>query len=99
MSDYLDVNQAAELANVSTKTIYRAITRGDLEAFRVGRALRMREADVRAWVEAKPVKPTHAPAGWTPSPRPRKLPTTASALSAARLRAQDEEHERQRKVG
>lgn len=89
MTDYLSVQQAAELANLSDKTIRRAIAAGDLEAFRVGRAIRLRTPDVQAWVEADPVRPSLVP-GLERQPRPRRLPTTASAVSVARMRDQDQ---------
>jgi excisionase family DNA binding protein len=42
----LSVEDAAELLNLSTKTIRRLIARGRLRATRIGRAIRIQEADV-----------------------------------------------------
>ena len=85
-SGYLTVQQAAELLQRSAKTIRRAIAAGDLNAFRVGRSIRLREADVRAWLEANPVRLNVRPSR-APAPRPRRLPTTATQLSVARMKA------------
>ena len=38
--------QVAELANVSRKTVYREIDRGELPALHVGRQLRIARADL-----------------------------------------------------
>jgi excisionase family DNA binding protein len=43
----LTIGQAAERLNVSTKTIRRLIARGDLRAARIGRAIRLRDADIQ----------------------------------------------------
>lgn len=47
----LKIAEAAELANVSTKTIRRAINAGELRAYRIGRAIRVWRKDVDAWLE------------------------------------------------
>lgn len=54
----MSVNEAAELAGVHPKTIYRAIRRGDLAASRPGgiRKVVVLEADLIAWRDA-PVVP------------------------------------------
>lgn len=43
---YLSVAQAAEAAGLSTKTIRRQIAAGHLPARRIGRVIRIREADL-----------------------------------------------------
>ncbi|GAB3092333.1 helix-turn-helix domain-containing protein [Isoptericola nanjingensis] len=56
---YWDITKAAEFASVDVTTIRRAIWGGRLRAFKVGRVVRIRPADVRAWVSAHPAaRPT-----------------------------------------
>ena len=49
-SPLLSVSVVAELLGVSTKTVRRLITRGDLKAHRIGSGLRISEEDLRAYV-------------------------------------------------
>lgn len=46
----LTVEEAAALARVSAKTIYRAIWSGELKAGRAGSQWRLLESDVWAWL-------------------------------------------------
>lgn len=53
--------EAAQLVGVCSRTIERAINRGDLPAFRAGlRRIRLREQDLLKWVESRPVVPVAA---------------------------------------
>lgn len=46
------INTAAELLEVSARTVERLIARGELRTFRIGkRGLRIREADLHTFVE------------------------------------------------
>lgn len=45
----LTVREVAELRNVSHRTVRRAIARGELPAYRYGRAIRIRRADAEAF--------------------------------------------------
>jgi excisionase family DNA binding protein len=47
----MTVDDAAELLRVSSKTIRRLIERGELEAVRIGRSVRLRSADVFRIIE------------------------------------------------
>jgi putative molybdopterin biosynthesis protein len=47
----LSPTEAAELANVSRKTVYREIDRGALPALHVGRQLRIDPADFRQYLD------------------------------------------------
>jgi excisionase family DNA binding protein len=47
----LTVHEVADLMRVSTMTVYRLITAGDLRAARVGRSYRLRESEVDAYLE------------------------------------------------
>jgi len=46
------VTQAAEKAKVSAKTIYRQIARGNLRAKRIGRCVRILDADLNRYLES-----------------------------------------------
>lgn len=54
----LKVSEVARMCSVHPKTVTRAIGRGELRAARLGAAgaLRLREEDVDAWVEARVVQ-------------------------------------------
>jgi excisionase family DNA binding protein len=56
---FLAIPAAADFIGVSTTTIRRAIWAGELPAFKVGRVVRVRPTDIRAWVAARPAaRPT-----------------------------------------
>ncbi|ORU97245.1 helix-turn-helix domain-containing protein [Mycolicibacterium fallax] len=52
----LTIRQVAGLARVSVSTVERAVRRGELRAFKLGRATRISSADARAWLTAAPVQ-------------------------------------------
>jgi excisionase family DNA binding protein len=56
--EYLTVQEVAELARCGHKAVRRAITLGQLEAFRTAERILVREPDARAWIEARPVRAT-----------------------------------------
>lgn len=47
----LTLTEAAELLHVSTRTVQRLIRHGELPAFKVGGQWRVREAQLREWIE------------------------------------------------
>ena len=49
----LTIPEAADLIGVSPRTARRLITAGELRAYRVGRLVRVREADANAFVAAR----------------------------------------------
>lgn len=51
MSDFCSPQQLASRLSLDRKTVYRAIERGDLRAYRFGRALRIAPHDVEDWLE------------------------------------------------
>ena len=69
---YLTIEQAVEIVPLSPITLRRAIRRGDLVAFRVGRRVLVRPEDLHAWVESRRVAPE------SPMPKPGRCesPTT-----------------------
>jgi excisionase family DNA binding protein len=50
---FLTVQEVAQLLRVSSMTVYRLIKAGDLPAVRVGRAFRVRDVDVDAYLESR----------------------------------------------
>jgi excisionase family DNA binding protein len=75
---YLTVEEAAKLARCDPKTVRRAIAGGDLRAFRPANRLLFLEADVRGWVEARPV--VAIPSRPRPTRRRRQVPGSVQAL-------------------
>ena len=60
MSDsLLSPEQVAEMCGLSRRAVYRAIERGELAASRLCHRLRVRPADVDAWVAANRVAAHH----------------------------------------
>ena len=53
MSEYrlMNVCEVARYLGVSTKTVYRLVSRGEIEAVRVGRLWRFRPADLEEFVK------------------------------------------------
>ena len=49
---YLSLAQAGAIANLSTRTLRRAIAAGRLRAHRLGRLTRVELAELRRWIEA-----------------------------------------------
>ncbi len=49
----LTLSEAANLLQVSTRTLQRMIRNGELPAFKVGGQWRLREAQLRQWVESR----------------------------------------------
>ena len=48
---FLTLSEAANLLQVSTRTLQRMIRNGELPAFKVGGQWRVRETQLRQWVE------------------------------------------------
>ena len=55
---YLTKDQAALLVQLNPKTIEREIQRGVIPAFRLANRIRIRRADLEAWIEASRVEPS-----------------------------------------
>ena len=51
--EILTAEQVAELLQVSTKTVYRLVGRGELRAKKVGRAWRFLRSDIRKYLESE----------------------------------------------
>ena len=50
---FLTVSEVARGLRVSNMTVYRLVNSGQLDAFRVGRSYRIREEDVRRYVDQR----------------------------------------------
>jgi excisionase family DNA binding protein len=53
----LTLEDVAERLNVSVMTVRRMIDRGDLDAFKVGSQLRVKESDLDAYLERQRIRP------------------------------------------
>ncbi len=69
--------EAADLAGLSTRAIYRAIQRGELRAVRLCSRLRIPRDDFDEWIarSSVPVEPARPP-----GPAVRPLPTTQGSF-------------------
>ena len=63
-SRFLTVQEVADLMRVSTMTVYRLVKAGTLPAIRVGKHLRVRRTDLRAYLDARVVQPDPEGAPW-----------------------------------
>lgn len=79
----LRVSEAAELAGLSTRAIYRAIERGELRAARLCSRLRITRAAFEEWIERGTVRPAERPPVPAP-PAPPPMPGSFRALLAQR---------------
>jgi excisionase family DNA binding protein len=52
-SNFVTVGEVARQLRVSTMTVYRLISAGDLPAVRVGKSYRLREEDVDAYLAGR----------------------------------------------
>ncbi len=67
---FLRVSEAAALAGLSTRAIYRAIERGELRAARLCSRLRIPRAAFEEWIEHCAVQPAERPIAYPPVPSP-----------------------------
>jgi excisionase family DNA binding protein len=85
----LRVAEAAELAGLSTRAIYRAIERGELRAARLCSRLRIPRAAFEEWIEQSAVRPAERPVERPDAdpPVPAPVPGSFRALLAQREEA------------
>lgn len=57
MNDLLTYEQAAELLHCSKKNLERAMQLGDLEAYRPGKRILFKRADLLRWLDSRQVQP------------------------------------------
>ena len=48
----LTTKQVLEMLNISRATLYRFMERGELKVYKFGAALRFKESDIKAFIEA-----------------------------------------------
>ncbi len=77
----LTVQEAADLVRLTQWTIYRAIARGALVAYKPGGRLRINEDDLQAWLESTRVSPSQPTQARVPQP---VVPPPALARSSGR---------------
>lgn len=54
---WLGTAEAARYLGITTRTLYRLIDGGELPAFKFGRVIRLKQADVEAFVEGSRIIP------------------------------------------
>jgi excisionase family DNA binding protein len=54
----VSLKEAALIVGVHTDTIRRAVSSGDLAAYRIGKQYRIAAADLDRWIEGKRVEPS-----------------------------------------
>ena len=55
--EWLSTGDAAERLGINTRTLYRFIDNGEIPAYKFGRVLRVKAADVDAFIERSRVQP------------------------------------------
>ena len=70
---WMSTEDAARRLGVATKTVYRFIDRGELLAYRIGRVIRLKEADIEAYEASCQIEPGSCLLYTSPSPRDRSL--------------------------
>lgn len=55
--DWLSTADAAKALGITPRTLYRFINQGDLAAYRFGRVIRVKRADVEAFIEKSRIEP------------------------------------------
>jgi len=56
-AEWLSSGAAAKRLGVTTRTLYRFVDDGDLPAYRFGRVIRLKAADVETYIEACRIEP------------------------------------------
>ena len=55
--EWLSTKEAARRLGITPRTLYRFIDAGDLPAYRMGRVIRLQQADVDAYIDQCRVEP------------------------------------------
>ena len=56
-SEWLNTETAAKRLGITTRTLYRFINEGGLPAYRMGRVIRVKQADVDVFIEGCKIEP------------------------------------------
>ncbi len=54
---WLSTAEAADRLGITARTLYRLIDTGNLPAYRIGRVIRLQEAEVDAFIQASRIAP------------------------------------------
>jgi excisionase family DNA binding protein len=81
----LSVDDAAQLTTLSTKTIRRAISRGDLPAYKAGTRIVLKREDVQDWLFSVP-SGRQLKVEVTPSASQVDIPDLANQLKSRKVR-------------
>lgn len=54
---WLSTQDAAKRLGITPRTLYRFIDQGELPAYRLGRVIRLKQADVDQFIEASRIEP------------------------------------------
>jgi excisionase family DNA binding protein len=55
--DWLNTQEAARRLGITTRTLYRFIDEGAVPAYKMGRVIRIKKADLHAFIESTRVQP------------------------------------------
>ena len=55
--EWLSTADAAEALGITPRTLYRFIDQGELAAYRFGRVIRVKRADIDAFIDASRIEP------------------------------------------
>lgn len=80
----LTVTEVAERCQLSAKTVYRAIERGEIAAHRICSRIRVRESEIEAWITRSRVVTEATPLHRIPVTRPAAPAGSLRALLAAK---------------
>ena len=56
-ADWLSSGDAAKALGITTRTLYRFINAGDINAYKFGRVIRLKRSDVEAFIEQCRIAP------------------------------------------
>jgi excisionase family DNA binding protein len=54
---WLSTQEAARRLGITTRTLYRFVDQGDLPAYRMGRVIRLKAADVDVFIDGSRIEP------------------------------------------
>ena len=55
--EWLSTQEASRRLGITTRTLYRFVDQGDLPAYRMGRVIRLKAADIDAFIESSRIEP------------------------------------------
>jgi putative molybdopterin biosynthesis protein len=56
-TEWLSTQEASRRLGITTRTLYRFVDQGDLPAYRMGRVIRLKAADVEQFIESSRIEP------------------------------------------